>query len=350
MNRTIYSVMLIALFLFAMPAHSMAGTFPPLPEAVAAMASDSAVTVTKVEIAAWSLTPDWGSDNYTYVFEPVGKSPETGFIFYPGAFVDVRAYAPYLREFAKAGYLAIVVKMPNDTAFASMDRAKEVIANYPAIKKWVISGHSMGGIAASAFIRDNIDKKFTNKMAGVVLWAAYGDPTAFCNIADATVKGLVIHGSNDGLSTPAKVEAGKPYLPQGTTYVEIQGGNHTQFGWYDTSPDPVQPGDNAADITRAEQQQQIVAATLDFLNTIAKEGCPVITALGESDPGVTTARMFRDSVLSKSAAGRTLIDMYYKNSADMAALLEGNPVLKQSVRSVLQSLLPLLQIMLPTGA
>jgi len=55
-------------------------------------------------------------------------------------------------------------------------------------------------------------------------------------------------------------------LPSDTTYVRIEGGNHTQFGWYDTSPSLIQEGDDFADITREAQQAIIIGETVDFLS------------------------------------------------------------------------------------
>jgi hypothetical protein len=63
--------------------------------------------------------------------------------------------------------------------------------------------------------------------------------------------------------------------------VPIEGGNHTQCGWYDTSPDPVQPEDNPADITREEQQVQIINATVAFLGTFNNLPTPTIPTLSE---------------------------------------------------------------------
>ena len=72
--------------------------------------------------------------------------------------------------------------------------------------------------------------------------------------------------TNDGLATPEEIDDSREDLPPYTQFVEVVGGNHTQFGWYDTSPDPIQPDDNPADITREEQQNIIVQATVNFLD------------------------------------------------------------------------------------
>jgi hypothetical protein len=48
-------------------------------------------------------------------------------------------------------------------------------------------------------------------------------------------------------------------------FIVMNGGNHAQFGDYGP-----QPGDNAATISRAAQQTQIVNATVKFLEESAK--------------------------------------------------------------------------------
>jgi hypothetical protein len=54
-------------------------------------------------------------------------------------------------------------------------------------------------------------------------------------------------------------------LPADTEFLVIDGGNHGQFGDYG-----FQPGDNEAAISRAEQQSQVVDATIRFLDSLSK--------------------------------------------------------------------------------
>jgi hypothetical protein len=53
-------------------------------------------------------------------------------------------------------------------------------------------------------------------------------------------------------------------LPSSTVRVEIDGGNHAQFGWYGT-----QSGDNKATISHNEQQEITVNATVQMLRELA---------------------------------------------------------------------------------
>ncbi len=214
----------------------------PMPEAVAAMQSDDKVRVT---------TDRW------LAFEPTHDVRPVGFIFYPGAFVHPEAYAPAARALAEQGYPTVIVPMPLNLAVLAPNRAKEVIAAYPEIPRWVVGGHSLGGAMAARFMLENPDM-----VQGLALWAAY--PADTDSLAEYSVAVSSIYGTLDGLATPAKIEASKKLLPESTRYVGIEGGNHAQFGWYGP-----QRGDNPATISREEQQAAVVAATAELLGSVA---------------------------------------------------------------------------------
>ena len=75
--------------------------------------------------------------------------------------------------------------------------------------------------------------------------------------------GCSVFGSEDGLATGKKIEASKQLLPPDTIWVKIEGGNHAQFGWYGD-----QAGDNVATVSREEQQEQTISATIKMLEQI----------------------------------------------------------------------------------
>jgi hypothetical protein len=214
----------------------------PMPEALAALQSDSQVTVT---------TEPW------LVFQPTQTTPTTGFIIYPGGRVDPRAYAPQAHAIAEKGYLVVIVPMPLNLAVFGVGQAASVIQAYPEIEKWVIGGHSLGGSMAASYAYNH-----TDQIDGLVLWASY--PANSNNLSSSTMKTSSISATLDGLSTPEKIAASHSLLPADTTWVVIEGGNHAQFGWYGD-----QPGDNPATISREEQQAQIVQSTLDLLNSVS---------------------------------------------------------------------------------
>ena len=306
-------------------------SWPPLPEAVEALESNCKVTVKTV------IVPEWPEgSNFYYAFEPNGRQRKTGFVFYPGALVDPRSYAPTAQAIAAQGYLTVIVKMVGDLAILSPNRASVVINDYPDIETWVIGGHSFGGAIACSYA-----KNFPDMVQGVVLWAAYPSP-AF-SIRDTSLKVISIFGTDDGLATPEEIEASRADLPPDTHFVAIEGGNHTQFGWYDVYPNPVQPGDNSPGITRQQQQCQIIYHTTEFLEHVNRKQCAATYLLGKQDQRLSALRQFRDTVLIKSAIGKNLIEMYYNNSQRMVALFEQRPAIKFSAKKLLGLMVLVLQ-------
>jgi pimeloyl-ACP methyl ester carboxylesterase len=224
---------------------------PPMPEALVFLQSDNAVLYQEVTV------PEWDGDSY-HVFQPRAAAPTRGFIFYGGSSVDPRGYAPSAHDIAAAGYMMVLVSVPLDMALLAPERAGVVIEAFPEITTWAIGGHSMGGIAACAYAKDNLDV-----IDAVILWASY--PSEENSLADTGMPALVISASEDGIYPPDVIDDARKDLPPDTVYVEIQGGNHFQFGWY---LDDHQPVDGEATITREEQTARIVDATVDFLSAL----------------------------------------------------------------------------------
>jgi dienelactone hydrolase len=212
----------------------------PMPETESAMVSSETVSV---------ATEPW------LTFAPPDPA-DTGFIFYPGGRVSAQAYAPPLRALAEAGYLGVITPMPFGLAVLSPDAADDVMAAHPEIERWVIGGHSLGGAMAAQYAAGRAE------IAGLVLWAAY--PPGGVDLGGHEAQVTSIFATEDGLATVAEIEASAAQLPADTTFVEIDGGNHAQFGWYGE-----QDGDGQATISRESQQQQVIAATLDLIETVA---------------------------------------------------------------------------------
>ncbi|MGE5223601.1 MAG: alpha/beta fold hydrolase [Omnitrophica WOR_2 bacterium] len=213
----------------------------PMPEALAALEPDSQVTA---QAGKW------------LIFSPAASQPASGLIFYPGGRVDYRAYAPAARQVAANGYLVVIVRMPLNLAILDAESAEDVLAAYPDIQRWAVGGHSLGGAMAAHFV-----KRHPDKVDGLVLWAAY--PASGDDLSASGLPVVSIYGSLDGLATGKKIDASRALLPQATTWVSIQGGNHAQFGWYGA-----QPGDNPAAISRQDQQSKVVRATVALLESL----------------------------------------------------------------------------------
>jgi hypothetical protein len=218
----------------------------PTPMSEAATALEAPANTDDVSVT----TQDW------LAFHPVDREPSTGLIFYPGARVDPRSYAPPARDIAAEGYLVVVVPMPLNLAFLIPDRASTVIASFPEMTYWAVGGHSLGGAMAARFAYQH-----PSEVDGLVLWGAY--PGRGDDLSEQNLGVTVIYGTRDGLATPEEILAARPLLPPHTEWVRIEGGNHAQFGWYGP-----QNGDNPATISRETQQRQVTAATAALLRRV----------------------------------------------------------------------------------
>lgn len=166
---------------------------------------------------------------------------DTAVIFYPGAKVEAEAYLPLLEQIRQTGVTCILVHMPFRMAIFDANAAEAVMEQFPDIQHWYMAGHSMGGAMASQFAASHPDE-----VDGLILLGAYiyGDYPP--------EKTLTVYGSLN-----QSVEDKIDYTEN---VVEIQGGNHAQFGNYGP-----QKGDLPATISAEEQQAQTVEAIEAFL-------------------------------------------------------------------------------------
>jgi hypothetical protein len=213
----------------------------PTADALAALESDSKVTVTQT--------------NDYVAFMPTETKPTKAFVFYPGGHVDYRAYAAPLHKLAEQGYLAVLLPVRLNLAFFDVNAADRAIPDFPEIQAWVVGGHSLGGVAASLYAKNNED------LDGMAYWASYPADDALKN---SSMKFTSIYGTLD-MGGMENFQNSASLLPADTQFVVIQGGNHSQFGNYG-----LQPGDNVATISWQEQQAQAVAETARLLESVGK--------------------------------------------------------------------------------
>ena len=143
----------------------------------------------------------WRRSGRTSRARPI--KPTTGLVFIPGARVDARAYAHILRPLAEAGYLVAVLKEPFGFSVIDADHAETVLDVHPEINYWAVGGHSLGGVTAASFADAD------EQVNGLVLYGSY--PAS--QMVRTDLKVLSVSGTADGLTTPADIEAAKPYLP-----------------------------------------------------------------------------------------------------------------------------------------
>ena len=187
------------------------------------------------------------------VFQPDSPT-DKGLIYYPGGLVDPEAYAVSAQGIADAGYMVVVPKMPLNLAFMGINRADRIRADYPEIDSWVIGGHSLGGAMAAEYAKNNVDR-----VDGLIMYASY--PANYEDFIGFPVPILTIIGSND--PGAPKQQAFYEAVSDSATLVIIEGGNHRQYADYS-----FQNNDGVATISSAEQQDQIINATIRFLEAL----------------------------------------------------------------------------------
>lgn len=192
-----------------------------------------------------------------------GATNDVGLLFFPGGMVDPTAYAPLARAVAAAGHTAVIVELPRRGAFggaddpALLERAHRVMTSNGGPQRWIIAGHSRGAVVTSQLASGR-----PTRMAGVVLIGTTHPRDV--DLSGLTVPVTKIVATRDGLARPAAVEANRHLLPASTRWVRIDGGNHSQFGWYG-----FQPGDRFARIDAADQRRQMIDAVLSALRSAA---------------------------------------------------------------------------------
>ena len=177
-----------------------------------------------------------------------GKGNDTALIFYPGAKVEYSAYLPLMNQIASQGVDVYLVQMPFNLAFFGQNSADDIIKN-SNYSHYIMSGHSLGGVAASGYAsKHDVD--------GLVLLAAYPSE----EIDKPT---LSIYGSEDKVLNLKSYNDAKPLIKANFTEHIINGGNHAQFGNYG-----LQKGDGNAGINSTLQQNETTSEIINFINKL----------------------------------------------------------------------------------
>lgn len=199
-------------------------------------------------------------------FQPTDAAPtQAGLIFLPGGGIDPHAYVPFVRAFAEAGHPSAIVRLPWRVAPTEGSRTQvwnrvlEVIASWGG-RPVVLAGHSRGAALAGRFAdrhRDALD--------GLAMIATTHPRDE--NLSALRFPVLKIVGSRDCVAPADDARANAGKLPAETTWVEIDGANHAQFGHYGS-----QFNDCGATISREAQQQQARDAVLTLLRSLDASG------------------------------------------------------------------------------
>ena len=179
-----------------------------------------------------------------------GPGNDSALIFYPGAKIEYISYLPLFMELANDGVDCFIVEMLGNLAFLGADSADAIIGDGKySYDEWYISGHSLGGVAASSYAINHKDK-----ISGLILLASY----PVDDLGNMSV--LSIYGSNDKTLNKETYDKSKELMDYNLTEYVIDGGNHAQFGSYGN-----QSGDGVATISPENQRIQTEMEILEFI-------------------------------------------------------------------------------------
>ena len=181
----------------------------------------------------------------------VPEHASCGLVFYPGAKIQPEAYAPLMQDCARQGILCVIVKPTFNLALLSIDAASGAVNEFPEVTRWIMAGHSMGGVAACEYVAAHPDDAYA-----LALLAAY--PAA--DLSGFRGNAVTLIGTEDLVLNRKSYENARPNLPKATREIVIQGGNHAGFGNYGA-----QNNDGVATISPEEQQKQ----TADAIESLA---------------------------------------------------------------------------------
>lgn len=180
------------------------------------------------------------------VMSPADGESDLGLVFVPGAKVDPWAYAPILQSLAEDGVTVVITRPWLNLAFFDLRDLDAFTSAAPDIDDWAVGGHSLGGVRACQLAAD---------AEALVLFGSY----CADDLSTSDLRVLSISGSEDGLSTPAKIEDARYLLPAGAEMVDIDGASHASFGDYGP-----QAGDGTATISDEAMHAQVAELLRTF--------------------------------------------------------------------------------------
>ena len=205
---------------------SQVGVAAAEPEPLAAVEADDRIVIT--------------DDSAAFILEPASGATDVGLVFIPGGKVEAQAYAAKLSGLvAEEGVTVVITKPWLNLAFFDLRPLDAFTGLVPDVDTWIVGGHSLGGVR-SCMLATQAD--------ALALFASY----CSTDLAESGLPVASISGSEDGLSTPDDIQAGKPMLPSDAVFSEIEGASHSSFGDYG-----LQAGDGTPDISDDEMTAHI---------------------------------------------------------------------------------------------
>jgi len=192
--------------------------------------------------------------NTTITFRPGGKITEQGLIFYGETAFKPSLYAPLCRQLAEEQITVFLMRYPLNLPWFDRSNPEEITNRFPEVKNWTLAGHGAGGNLAAGYMKEQSEKIQNLILLGSAPKKVLPDYPG--------LRVLSLYGTFDKLTKPEKIEERKCRLPVNTRYVEIEGGNHSQFASLDKLP-----SDGFAAIHRNIQKKETAEEMLYFIRS-----------------------------------------------------------------------------------
>ena len=169
------------------------------------------------------------------------KSDAKAIIFYPGGLVRPQSYIAKMVKISEMSQTKVfLIKSPFNLAFFDISVAGKII-DRNALDKPIVAGHSLGGVAACRFLKDNPDK-----VSGIYLYGSYCDQS----ITDFKGAVLSVMGQNDQIINKDNYNKAKLNLPAQANFREIPDLNHSSFGDYGLQKGDGRSGQSMENVVR----------------------------------------------------------------------------------------------------
>lgn len=177
---------------------------------------------------------------------------DIGFLIFSGAKTDERAYAYLAKLLHEEGHTVVIPKQRFHLSAFGTKHGLEIMDSNPQIKKWILIGHSLGGMPVSQIASTRQDK-----LIGVAFLATF----ASIDLSGLDIAAIRITAEHDGVMNNDTMENYNGNLPKNTVNKMLEGANHQGFAAYRS----VSGRDGKALISWQEQNEITVRLILETL-------------------------------------------------------------------------------------
>ena len=229
LKRLIYSLLIIIpITLVGFWGYTEFASYSPDQAILSAAYSDKNVKIEE-KISYFEITPIF--------VKPDAKA----IIFYPGGLVRPQSYIAKMVKISELAQTKVfLIKSPFNLAIFDIGATGRII-DQNALDMPIVAGHSLGGIAACRFLKDN-----PGKVSGIYLYGSYCDQ----RLNNLKCSVLSVMGQNDQIINQNNYNKAKLNLPNQADFREISDLNHSSFGDYGLQKGDGSSGQSMDDVVR----------------------------------------------------------------------------------------------------